>query len=61
MWLYVICTVCHLCGIRNDVHKSLQNGCTALMLASRYGLSEFVKELLKMDVQVNAQQEVGAV
>eukprot|EP00731_Ephydatia_muelleri_P000697 Em0001g697a len=39
--------------------QEIKNGCTALMLASRYGLSEFLKELLKMDVQVNAQQEDG--
>ena len=44
-----------------DVHKSLQNGRTALMWASQRGHLECVKKLLDRGAQVNVQDEVSAV
>ena len=52
--------VCDIGGTHNDVHKSLQDGWTALMIASREGHLDCVKELLEKGALVNAQDTVSA-
>ena len=43
------------------MHLSFQNGCTALMRASKAGHMEFVKELLDKGAEVNIQDKVSGV
>ena len=52
--------VCNISGTRNDVHRSLQDGKTALMRASVMGNLECVKGLIENGAQVNVQDKVSA-
>ena len=53
--------VCVISGTCYDVFESLQNGSTALILASMEGHLECVRGLLDKGAKVNMQSEVSAV
>ena len=53
--------VCDIGGTCYDVCESLQNGCTALILASMRGQLECVRGLLGKGAKVNMQNEECAV
>ena len=57
VWFFV----CDIGGTLCDVHLSLQNGCTPLMVASGGGHVECVKLLLDRGAQANHQIKVSAV
>ena len=57
--LYVL--ICHWWYPHDNIHLSLQWGCTALVNASKAVQVECVKLLLNAGVQVNVQNEVSAV
>ena len=49
------------CVFNEDIHMTLQNGWTALMLASQEGNVECVKKLLDRGANISMQTEVSGV